>query len=124
MTDYRPNDPLDPLNPVNPRSDRYLDEPGPGASWGWIVGGLVALFLVFVFVFGFSGSDRTASTDTVTPPTQTSTAPPSGRLPRRRTPAPRRATRCRRTIPVLGNSAPDWPQGRNPAPFRAGFFWQ
>jgi hypothetical protein len=79
MTDYRPNDPLDPMNP---QSDRYLDEPGPGASWGWIVGGLVALFLVFVFVFGFSGGDRTASTDTQRPATQTSTAPP------RTTPAP------------------------------------
>ena len=70
-TDYRPNVPLDPMNP---RSDRYLDEPGPGVRWGWIVGALVALFLVFVF-FGFIGGGQ--RTDTQRPATQTSTAPHS-----------------------------------------------
>jgi len=56
-TDYRPNVPLDPMNP---RSDRYLDEPGPGVRWDWIVAGLVALFLVFAFAGFIGGGPRTS----------------------------------------------------------------
>jgi hypothetical protein len=89
-TDYRPNVPLDPMNP---RSDRYLDEPGPGVRWGWIVGGLVALFLVFVF-FGFIGGGQ--RTDTQRPATQTSTAPP------RTSPAP--APTAQSPVPAQENT--------------------
>jgi hypothetical protein len=76
MTDYR--DPNDPLDPVNPRSAGYRDlDEARGMNWGWIAGGLVALFLVFAFVFGFSGGDRTASNNTTnTGQTTTSTNPP------------------------------------------------
>jgi hypothetical protein len=77
MTDYR--DPNDPLDPVNSRSAGYreMDE-ARGMNWGWIAGGLVALFLVFAFVFGFSGGDRTA-TNTTTNTGQTTTPPTASR---------------------------------------------
>ena len=68
MADYRnPNDPYEPgaaRDPASPREVGYkeLDRAG-GGNWGWIVGGLVALFLVFAFIFGFSGDNRMAATD-------------------------------------------------------------
>jgi hypothetical protein len=67
----------DPLDPMNPRDAGYSDLDGArgNTGWGWILGGLAALVLLFVFVFGFGGTgDRTAS-NTATPPAATGSAP-------------------------------------------------
>ena len=80
----------DPLDPVNPREAGYseLDGARNSSGWGWILGGLAALVLLFVFVFGFGGGERTAS-NTPTPPAATGTAPQenTGAAPRTTTPA-------------------------------------
>jgi hypothetical protein len=65
------HDPLrDPNDPLDPRGTAYrdLDTARSGPSWGWIIGGFVALMLLFVFVFGVGrDTDRTASTGTNPP---------------------------------------------------------
>jgi hypothetical protein len=69
MTDYRdPNDPIDPLA-TRRTGFRDMDAPSRRSSWGWIIGGLAVVLLLFVFFFN-SGGDRTAS-NTGTSPTVT-----------------------------------------------------
>ncbi len=95
MVDPRnPNDPYDPrpmhdpIDPVNPRTSGYRElDQARGTNWGWIIGGVVALFLVFAFVFGFSGNDRTASTGSAPVTTGQTTTPPAATPPTARAPA-------------------------------------
>lgn len=92
---YDPRPVHDPIDPVNPRASgmRDLDAAG-GTNWGWIVGGVVALFLVFAFVFGFSGSEQTASNNQAPMTTGQTTTPPATTAPtaQRPTPAPQENT--------------------------------
>lgn len=81
---------LDPADPLDPRPSTIYDRRG-GMSWGWIIGGLVALLLVFGFIFG-RGGDRVATDNTgaTNPPATASRPAPAentGLAPRPGTPA-------------------------------------
>ena len=94
MTDYRnPNDPIDPLA-TRRTGFRDMDAPSRGSSWGWILGGLAVVLLLFVFFFN-SGGDRTASNTGTSPATTSQTtgsAPTTTATPRPTNPDPNTGT--------------------------------
>jgi hypothetical protein len=98
---------LDPSDPLDPRPSNVYERRS-GMSWGWIIGGLVALLLVFGFIFG-RGGDRVATDNTgaTTPPATASRPAPAentGVAPRA-TPPAAPATPAPATTP----STPDAP---------------
>jgi hypothetical protein len=60
-------------------SDRLRDEPGSGATWGWIAGAVLAV-LVLAFLFGF-GRDDTRTADTSRPGAVGQMTPPPAAAP-------------------------------------------
>jgi hypothetical protein len=70
---YTNRDPLDPMNPREPGYGEF-DSARGSTGWGWILGGLAALVLLFVFVFGFGGTGDQTASNTATPPAATGTA--------------------------------------------------
>ncbi len=68
----------DPLDPTRSRAAGYadLDRAAGGPGWGWILGGIAALVLLFVLVFEFGNGEQTASNTTM-PPAATQSAPPA-----------------------------------------------
>jgi hypothetical protein len=93
MSDMR--DPLNPRDPMGTET-RYGTDRDPN-SWGWILGGLVAVAVVLAVLFSFRTGDETASNST-SPAATTgqSSAPSTGPATANRpTPAPAENTGSR-----------------------------